>query len=72
MAWKFDLLSLPVVQATRKVLLALIAEGIALNAIRGQLMTERYRESLLADIEAAIKRLNVYWPSQWSGTPKGT
>ncbi len=72
LAGKFGLPRTLVVQATRKALLALIAEGVALNALRGRLVTERDQENLRADVEAAIKRLDVYWPSQWPGTTRST
>jgi hypothetical protein len=69
LAQKFGLPKKQVIYETRKALIARVAEGIAINALQGKMVTEAEgdKEEFRAEVEKAISRLNVYWSGQWPG-----
>ena len=69
LAEKFGLPKKQVIYETRKALIARVAEGVAVNALQGKMVTETEedKEAFRAEVERAISRLNVYWSGQWPG-----
>ncbi len=65
LALKFGLPKKQLIYETRKALIARVAEGIAINALQGKMVTEEDRKEFRTEVEKAISRLNVYWSGQW-------
>ena len=70
LAIKFGLSQKQVLYETRKALIARVAEGVAVNALQGKMITEENKEEFRAEVDKAIDRLGVYWSGQWPGYTK--
>jgi len=67
LAQKFGLSQKQVVYETRRALIARVAEGVAMNALQGKMVSEEDKEEFRTEVEKAINRLGVYWSGQWPG-----
>ena len=67
LAIKFGLSQKQVVYETRRALIARVAEGVAINALQGKMVTEDDKEEFRTEVDKAIDRLGVYWSGQWPG-----
>lgn len=67
LAQTFGLSQKQVVYETRKALIARVAEGVAMNALQGKMVSEEDKEEFRTEVQKAINRLGVYWSGQWPG-----
>ena len=65
LALKFGLPKKQVIYETRKALIARVAEGVAISALQGKMVTEEDKEEFRTEVEKSIDRLGVYWSGQW-------
>jgi hypothetical protein len=70
LAQKFGLSQKQVLYETRRALIARVAEGVAINALQGKMVTEEDKEEFRTEVDKAIDRLGVYWSGQWPGYTK--
>jgi hypothetical protein len=67
LAQTFGLSQKQVVFETRKALIARVAEGVAMNALQGKMVSEEDKAEFRTEVQKAINRLGVYWSGQWPG-----